>query len=86
VIGCVCAAQETLNHMGDEEQNLLPKLKQVLSKEELLQLGDSLERARAMAPTRPHPSAPDKGLAGHAGTCVAHLVASRLPQQAVWSV
>ncbi|MDQ0380084.1 hemerythrin domain-containing protein [Amycolatopsis thermophila] len=48
------------HHIEDEEKDLLPKLQSACSPEELLDLGDKVERAKKMAPTRPHPSAPDR--------------------------
>ncbi|MFG3293201.1 hemerythrin domain-containing protein [Streptomyces sp. NPDC048179] len=50
---------EVSDHVQDEETNLFPKLRQVCSPETLDELGDKVRRAKAMAPTRPHPSAPD---------------------------
>ncbi|MFD8722866.1 hemerythrin domain-containing protein [Streptomyces sp. NPDC059629] len=50
---------EVSEHLQDEETNLFPKLRQVCSPEALDELGDKVRRAKAMAPTRPHPSAPD---------------------------
>jgi hemerythrin superfamily protein len=47
-------------HVRDEEDNLFPKLRQACSQEELAELGDKIRRAKRMAPTRPHPAAPDK--------------------------
>ena len=46
-------------HVKDEEQNLFPALAQACSPEELSELGDKIRRAKKLAPTRPHPSAPD---------------------------
>ncbi|WP_028800044.1 hemerythrin domain-containing protein [Streptomyces sp. 142MFCol3.1] len=50
---------EVSAHVEDEENNLFPQLRQVCSSEMLGDLGDKVRRAKAMAPTRPHPSAPD---------------------------
>ncbi|WAL67490.1 hemerythrin domain-containing protein [Amycolatopsis cynarae] len=47
------------HHIGDEETDLLPKLRQACSAEELQELGEKVLRAKKLAPTRPHPSAPD---------------------------
>ncbi|NIH79471.1 hemerythrin domain-containing protein [Amycolatopsis viridis] len=52
--------QDIRHHIEDEEQDLLPKLQAACSAEELQDLGDKVERAKKMAPTRPHPSAPDR--------------------------
>jgi hemerythrin superfamily protein len=46
-------------HVLDEESNLFPRLATAASGEELLDLGDKVTRAKKLAPTRAHPSAPD---------------------------
>ncbi|RJL32415.1 hemerythrin domain-containing protein [Bailinhaonella thermotolerans] len=51
---------EVRRHIQDEESNLFPLLVQHCDPEELLDLGRSVERAKKLAPTRPHPSAPDR--------------------------
>ncbi|MET8453823.1 hemerythrin domain-containing protein [Streptomyces sp. NPDC005209] len=51
--------EEVSTHVQDEEHNLFPKLRQACTAETLDDLGDKIRRAKAMAPTRPHPSAPD---------------------------
>jgi hemerythrin superfamily protein len=47
-------------HVEEEERDLLPAIKRVLSPEELRSLADALVRAKESAPTRPHPAAPDE--------------------------
>ncbi|HVF76186.1 MAG TPA: hemerythrin domain-containing protein [Acidimicrobiales bacterium] len=47
-------------HAADEEQSLFPALRERLGTERLHELGDAMERARSVAPTRPHPHAPDR--------------------------
>ncbi|MFF5020107.1 hemerythrin domain-containing protein [Streptomyces sp. NPDC001165] len=49
---------EVSAHVRDEENNLFPMLREACSSEMLDDLGDKVRRAKAMAPTRPHPSAP----------------------------
>ncbi|MDT9682690.1 hemerythrin domain-containing protein [Streptomyces sp. TRM76323] len=51
---------EIREHVADEEANLLPRLREACSQEELDELGDKVRRAKKTAPTRPHPAAPDK--------------------------
>jgi len=46
-------------HFLDEERDLLPRLRAALDPAELRELGLRFEQARRMAPTRPHPAAPD---------------------------
>ncbi len=48
------------HHVEDEESDLLPKLRDACDEAELKELGKKFEQAKKMAPTRPHPSAPDK--------------------------
>ena len=48
------------HHIEDEEENLLPKLRQACDGAELQELGEKFETAKKMAPTRPHPMAPDR--------------------------
>ncbi|MGW3071273.1 MULTISPECIES: hemerythrin domain-containing protein [unclassified Kitasatospora] len=49
---------EVSAHVQDEEDNLFPRLAQACTPEQLNDLGDKIRRAKAMAPTRPHPAAP----------------------------
>ncbi|MFB7668883.1 hemerythrin domain-containing protein [Kitasatospora sp. NPDC056138] len=50
---------EVAAHVQDEENNLFPMLRRACTAEQLDDLGDKIRRAKAMAPTRPHPAAPD---------------------------
>jgi hemerythrin superfamily protein len=47
-------------HVEEEERELFPAMARAYSREELLELGTALERAKRIAPTRPHPFAPDE--------------------------
>ncbi|MFF0752900.1 hemerythrin domain-containing protein [Streptomyces sp. NPDC004267] len=49
---------EVSSHVKDEEDNLFPMLARACTAELLDDLGDKIRRAKSMAPTRPHPSAP----------------------------
>ncbi|WP_046469694.1 hemerythrin domain-containing protein [Allosalinactinospora lopnorensis] len=51
--------EEIRHHVSDEENDLLPRLRQACSREELLELGRKVQNAKTTAPTRPHPNAPD---------------------------
>lgn len=51
--------EEIRHHIRDEEQDLFPRLRDTLSSEQLGKLGAQVEKAKKLAPTRPHPSAPD---------------------------
>jgi hemerythrin-like domain-containing protein len=46
-------------HIEEEERELLPALERALEAGELQELGAALETVRRVAPTRPHPTAPD---------------------------
>ncbi|MFI9611883.1 hemerythrin domain-containing protein [Streptomyces sp. NPDC052023] len=46
-------------HLADEEENLFPALRAACPPQALDELGDKVRQAKKMAPTRPHPSAPD---------------------------
>ncbi|MEV6058151.1 hemerythrin domain-containing protein [Streptomyces sp. NPDC052107] len=50
---------EVRSHVMDEEQNLFPKMEAACPADALMDLGDKVRRAKKMAPTRPHPAAPD---------------------------
>lgn len=47
------------HHVADEESDLFPRLRAACTAEELAALGRKVEQAKKLAPTRPHPSAPD---------------------------
>jgi len=51
---------DVLEHVRDEEDTLFPLLAGHASKEDLLKLGRQVQTAKKVAPTRPHPSAPDR--------------------------
>ncbi|MFC9758971.1 hemerythrin domain-containing protein [Streptomyces sp. NPDC056921] len=50
---------EVRGHVRDEEGRLFPLLTAACTPEALDELGDKVRAAKKMAPTRPHPSAPD---------------------------
>ena len=47
------------HHVEEEEEDLFPKVRRLL-KDVLDDLGMRMEKAKKLAPTRPHPSAPDQ--------------------------
>jgi hemerythrin superfamily protein len=53
-------AENVRRHVQEEERELLPALKRLVSASVLLELGDALLAAKRLAPTRPHPTAPDE--------------------------
>lgn len=50
-----------LHHIDEEEEpKLFPEMQAKLSQEEQDELGEKITKAKKLAPTRPHPSAPDE--------------------------
>ena len=52
--------EDIRHHVEDEESDLLPKLRAACNAGELDELGKKFEKAKKIAPTRPHPLAPDR--------------------------
>jgi hemerythrin superfamily protein len=50
------------DHMQDEESEQFPELRRKVPAEELQQLAGKVETAKKLAPTRPHPGAPNSEL------------------------
>jgi hemerythrin superfamily protein len=48
------------HHVEEEEEELFPKVRRLLDARLLDQLGERMEKAKKLAPTRPHPRAPDQ--------------------------
>ncbi|MGY1887465.1 alpha/beta hydrolase fold domain-containing protein [Blastococcus sp. SYSU DS0753] len=51
------------HHVHDEEDEELPEFRRKAGPERMAQLGEEFLAAKRMAPTRPHPHAPDEGIA-----------------------
>lgn len=49
---------EVRHHVQEEEGELFAKIRDALTPERLNDLGQSMEKAKGMVPTRPHPAAP----------------------------
>jgi len=47
------------DHVGDEENEQFPQLRAQVPREELIEIGAKVENAKKLAPTRPHPLAPN---------------------------
>ncbi|MBV8300744.1 MAG: hemerythrin domain-containing protein [Candidatus Dormibacteraeota bacterium] len=62
------------HHIGEEESELFPEVRRGMGRRELDALGVQLKAAKGIAPTRPHPRAPDEP----PGNIVATLVAAPL--------
>ncbi len=48
------------HHVEDEEQDLFPQLQRACTEDQLQDLGVKISMAKDSAPTRPHPSTPDR--------------------------
>jgi hemerythrin-like domain-containing protein len=51
---------EIREHVAEEENEMFPHMRLIFSQEELVKIGQQVEAVKKMAPTRPHPSAPDQ--------------------------
>jgi hemerythrin superfamily protein len=51
--------KDVRHHVEEEETEMFPKLESALPATTLADLGQKLEKAKRIAPTRPHPHAPD---------------------------
>jgi hemerythrin superfamily protein len=49
---------EVRHHVEEEEGEIFPAFRAAVEADELQRLGDRLQKAKALVPTRPHPSAP----------------------------
>lgn len=47
-------------HVAEEEGEMFPLMRDVMTHEELVKLGGKVEAIKVMAPTRPHPSVPNE--------------------------
>jgi hemerythrin superfamily protein len=47
-------------HVAEEEGQMFPHMRQVMTQEELVGLGKKVESIKKMAPTRPHPNVPNE--------------------------
>ena len=47
------------HHVEEEEQELFPELRKAMKRKDLEELAQALEKAKQVAPTHPHPRAPD---------------------------
>jgi hemerythrin superfamily protein len=50
------------HHASDEESTQFPLLRAHIAREKLVELGENVQTAKRLAPTRPHPSAPHSEL------------------------
>jgi len=47
------------DHVSDEENDQFPQLRAQVPREELIEIGGKVQNAKKLAPTRPHPMAPN---------------------------
>ena len=66
--------QHVRHHVQEEEGELFPRLRRAVSPEKLQEMGEALEKARALAPTHPHPNAPNTPPGNLVGGAAAGLV------------
>jgi hemerythrin superfamily protein len=52
--------REIREHVAEEEGDMFPRMREVFTQDELDALGSRVKGVKALAPTRPHPSAPDR--------------------------
>src|SRR5574340_892906 len=52
--------REIREHVAEEEGQMFPHMRSIFSPEELVEMGKKVESVKKLAPTRPHPSAPDE--------------------------
>lgn len=50
------------HHIEEEESRILPKMREMATKEELIELGNKFNSVKIIAPSRPHPAAPSEGI------------------------
>jgi hemerythrin superfamily protein len=67
----------TRHHVEEEEGEMFPRARKALSAEELVELGEGLVALKKLAPTRPHPNAPDEPPANLANLGVAGVDRAR---------
>lgn len=62
------------HHVEEEEQDLFPKVREVLKRKALTELGAAMDELKGRAPTKPHPASPDEP----PGNVVAGLAAAAI--------
>jgi hemerythrin superfamily protein len=57
------------HHVEEEEGDMFPKVREAMGRKDLQELGETMEKAKAISPKQPHPKAPDTPpgnlIAGH---------------------
>lgn len=57
---CKVLMESVRHHVEEEQDELFPKARRLLGQDMLKELGERMEKAKKLAPTRPHPRAPDQ--------------------------
>lgn len=65
------------HHIQEEERDMFPRARRALTTEELVDIGEGLVALKTLAPTRPHPNAPDEPPGNLANLGVAGLDRAR---------
>jgi hemerythrin-like domain-containing protein len=52
--------EEVDHHVKEEEQEMFPKFRKAIAREDLIKMGDQMRKLKKVVPTRPHPKAPNK--------------------------
>jgi hypothetical protein len=62
------------HHVEEEETEFFPEVRDALGRKTLGEIGDLLEKAKKIAPTHPHPKAPDEPPANAIAGMVSGLI------------
>jgi hemerythrin superfamily protein len=62
------------HHVEEEEHDMFPRVRKLLSRSELQDLGQALLDAKKIAPTHPHPQAPDEPPYNAVAAAIAGLI------------
>jgi hemerythrin superfamily protein len=62
------------HHVEEEEGEFFPEVRDALGRKTLGELGELMEKAKRMAPTRPHPRSPDEPPANAIASAVSGLI------------
>ena len=52
--------EQVRHHVEEEESEMFPAVRQALGRKQLQEIGETMEKARKMAPHRPHPRSPQE--------------------------
>ena len=66
--------RQVREHVAEQEGQMFADMRCIFSAEELVELGRKVEEVKKLAPTRPHPSAPDSSQAGKIAGAVTGLL------------